>query len=210
MTGDPTPATSTWPPSPHSDSPSRCHPTPGISTDSAPGSEATGNNRHDSGKPGTRTGRSTSQWTGPSSRVHDRYIRWPGAELGLANVEPGDRAPDQHPLDLRRALEDREDPGGHWKSHRYTRAGPPIALRMGILMPCPVPRTDSQPHRTPLATHAGGAPADEPARDLAHRPVQRRAGSRRAFRGDPARGVRQTPILMADRHLLSRFRAGLE
>jgi hypothetical protein len=29
---------------------------------------------------------------------------------------------------------------------------------MGILMPCPVPRTDSQPHRSPTATHAGGAP----------------------------------------------------
>ena len=26
--------------------------------------------------------------------------------------------------------------------HRYTRVGPPIALRMGVLMPIPVPRTD--------------------------------------------------------------------
>jgi len=29
----------------------------------------------------------------------------------LPNVEPGDGAADQHPLDLRRALEDRENPG---------------------------------------------------------------------------------------------------
>jgi hypothetical protein len=43
-------------------------------------------------------------------QVYVRCIRWPGAELGLANVEPGDRAADQHPLDFARGLEDREDP----------------------------------------------------------------------------------------------------
>jgi hypothetical protein len=35
-----------------------------------------------------------------------------GAEVSLPNVQPGDRPPDEHPLDFRRALEDSEDPGG--------------------------------------------------------------------------------------------------
>jgi hypothetical protein len=56
-------------------------------------------------------------------------------QVKLTNIEPGDRAPDQHPLDLRRALEDREDPGVHGKSHRHTRAGLPIAVRMGYRCP---------------------------------------------------------------------------
>jgi UDP:flavonoid glycosyltransferase YjiC (YdhE family) len=36
----------------------------------------------------------------PVLREHDRYIRWPGAALSLANVQPGDGPPDQHPLDF--------------------------------------------------------------------------------------------------------------
>jgi hypothetical protein len=39
------------------------------------------------------------------SRVHGRDIRRPGAEFGLANVESGDRPPDQHPLNLARPLD---------------------------------------------------------------------------------------------------------
>jgi hypothetical protein len=42
-------------------------------------------------------------------QVYVRCIRWPGAELGLSHVQPGDRPADQHPLDLARALEDGED-----------------------------------------------------------------------------------------------------
>jgi hypothetical protein len=53
-------------------------------------------------------------WWSPPSRKRNLDLKAisPGrGELGLADVQPGDRAVDQHPLDFRRALEDREDPG---------------------------------------------------------------------------------------------------
>jgi hypothetical protein len=80
---------------------------PGISTDSARGPETTGNNRHDSGKPDTRRARPTHQWNGPPPQVNDRYIR----RSELPNVQPRDRPPDQHPLDLGRPLKNCEDSG---------------------------------------------------------------------------------------------------
>jgi hypothetical protein len=46
--------------------------------------------------------------------VHDRYIR----SSALPHVRPGNRAPDQHPLDFARALEDGEDPGGRGSFRR--------------------------------------------------------------------------------------------
>jgi hypothetical protein len=51
-------------------------------------------------------GRPAPERSGPAPRVNDRYIR----RSGLPNVQPGDRAPDDHSLDLRRALE-RTHPG---------------------------------------------------------------------------------------------------
>jgi hypothetical protein len=57
-------------------------------------------------------------------------------QVRLANVEPGDRPPDQHPLDLRGALEDGEDPGDRgslcrsaacstpWYQHGFSTPGP--------------------------------------------------------------------------------------
>jgi hypothetical protein len=55
-----------------------------------------------------------------------------------------------HSLDLVGALVDLGDLRGHGKGHRYSRTGPPIALRIGVLMPCPVPgRTDQRLPRRP-------------------------------------------------------------
>jgi hypothetical protein len=75
-------------------------------------------------------------WSGrPAFRVNDRYIRWPGAGAGLPNIQPGDGPADEHPLNFARALKNREDLGGHGKSHRHTRVGLPIALCMGAPLP---------------------------------------------------------------------------
>ena len=90
------------------------HKAPGISTDSARGPEMTGNHRDDPDKRHTRRDRTTRPWNGPPSRVNDRYIR----RSGLPNIKPCHGAPDQHPLDLRGALEDREDPGGRGSLRR--------------------------------------------------------------------------------------------
>jgi hypothetical protein len=111
----------------------------GISTDSARGSETTGNNRDDPGKRHTRRGRPTPPWNGPALRVNDGYIR----RSWLTNVQSSHGPPDDHPLDFARALKNGEDFGGHGKSHRHTRAGLPIAVRMGVPLPFPVPRTGS-------------------------------------------------------------------
>ena len=90
------------------------HRPPGISTDSARAPETTGNNRHDPGQPDTRRGRLAAEWNGPSPRVNDRYIR----RSALPYVQPGDRPPDDHPLNLRRPLEDREGSGRRGSFHR--------------------------------------------------------------------------------------------
>jgi hypothetical protein len=58
----------------------------------------------------------------PAARVNARYIRG----SGLSHVQPSDRTADDHPLDLRGALEDREDPGG-------TPSGPSCTGRMLII-----------------------------------------------------------------------------
>jgi hypothetical protein len=71
----------------------------GISTDSARGPETTGNNRHVSDNADTR-------WDDPTPEPGRPP---PGYTIGisqvrLANVQPGDRPADQHPLGFRRAL----------------------------------------------------------------------------------------------------------
>ena len=80
------------------------HGGPGISTDSARGPEATGNNRHVSYNTDTRTGRPTPEPGGPPSVQRTRK-----SQVRLPDVQPGDRAADNHALDLAGALEDGED-----------------------------------------------------------------------------------------------------
>jgi len=80
------------------------HGGPGISTDSARGPEATGNNRHVSYNTDTRTGRPTPEPGGPPSVQRTRK-----SQVRLPDVQPGDRAADHHALDLAGALEDGED-----------------------------------------------------------------------------------------------------
>ena len=55
--------------------------------------------RVDRAQPGPGYARDISE-----KRIDDRY-----PQFRLANVQPGDRLPDQHPLDFRRALEEGED-----------------------------------------------------------------------------------------------------
>ena len=45
-------------------------------------------------------------------------------QVRLPNVQPGDRAPDQHPLNFARALKNREDPSGTGSLRRSAAYGP--------------------------------------------------------------------------------------
>src|ERR1019366_9723279 len=51
----------------------------GISTNSARGPETTGNNRHQSGKPDTRTGGPTRESGGPihARQIRESAVQWP-------------------------------------------------------------------------------------------------------------------------------------
>jgi hypothetical protein len=95
------------------------HMTPDISTNSARGPETTGKQPARTGQFGPESRPPHSAAERPFARVHNRYMR----SSGLPNVQPGDRAADQHPLDLRRALEDREDPGGRGSFRRSAACG---------------------------------------------------------------------------------------
>ena len=125
------------------------HKAPGISTDSARGPEMTGNHRDDPDKRHTRRDRTTRPWNGPPSRVNDRYIR----RSGLPNIKPCHGAPDQHPLDLRGALEDREDPGGRGSLRRSAACMTPW-YQHGFSTPGPRRIPVSDRHRTRLARGA--------------------------------------------------------
>src|SRR6201996_6487176 len=71
------------------------------------------------GQCGDQNGRPHSRVGRAASRVHDRYIR----SSALPNVQPGDRPPDQHPLDLARPLEDGEDPSSTGSLPRSAACG---------------------------------------------------------------------------------------
>jgi hypothetical protein len=77
---------------------------PGISTDSA-------RVRRRWEITGTIWTKTTREGAAPLPRgtTHLRCSTSAKPQVRLPNVQPGDRPPDQHPLDFRRALEDRED-----------------------------------------------------------------------------------------------------
>jgi hypothetical protein len=56
-------------------------------------------------------------------------------QVRLPNIEPGDRPPDDHPLDLRRALEDSEDLGGRGSFSRSAACEAPW-YQHGFSPPC--------------------------------------------------------------------------
>jgi hypothetical protein len=68
---------------------------------------------------------------GVGDRTVEVHCACPGRGRG-----PGDGPPDQHPLDLRRALEDREDPGGRGSFHRSAACLTP-GYQHGFSTPCP-------------------------------------------------------------------------
>jgi hypothetical protein len=108
--------------------------------------ETTGNNRYQSGKPGHENGPPNSASDGPFPDQNNQRIRRSTPPQSTLKQLPRHH----HSLDLVGALVDLGDLRGHGKGHRYSRTGPPIALRIGVLMPCPVPgRTDQRLPRRP-------------------------------------------------------------
>lgn len=88
----------------------------------------------------------------------EEFVEAPEEGMALPDVEPGDGAPDEHPLDLRRALEDREDHGLRGSLYRPAACGP-----RGISTDSArAVRDESRFRADPNATGVRGADAPSP------------------------------------------------
>jgi hypothetical protein len=136
-----------------------CPATPGVSTDSARRPETMGNNRHQSGKPDTRTGRRTRGSDSPfrARRLREAAGQRPGSALKQLPRH-------DHAMDLVGALVDLGDRGlavsfrrstpcrGPWYQHGSSTGG--SSRMMGRRRACQSPRT-----RKTVAVQSGGSPA---------------------------------------------------